>query len=151
MLEQTRDNVDGTRNVVEAALARGVRRLVVTSSISAYGPVSGDDHRRDAKPRREFAASTIRAASIRRRRSPAPPWPQGLEVVVMQPGAIMGPYDIGTWSRVFVMVRDGKLPGVPPADTDLHACAGVRRRPYRSRRQGRERRQRTCSAAKIKP
>src|SRR5277367_5054480 len=32
--QQTRDNVEGTRNVVEAGLARGVRRLVVTSSIS---------------------------------------------------------------------------------------------------------------------
>jgi nucleoside-diphosphate-sugar epimerase len=41
--------------------------------------------------------------------------PKGLEVVIMQPGAIMGPYDIGTWSRLFVMVRDDKLPGVPPS------------------------------------
>src|SRR6202035_976698 len=40
--QQTRDNVDGTRHVVDAALAKGVRRLVVTSSISAYGMVSGE-------------------------------------------------------------------------------------------------------------
>jgi nucleoside-diphosphate-sugar epimerase len=40
--EQTRDNVDGTRHVVDAALAKRVRRLVVTSSISAYGMVSGE-------------------------------------------------------------------------------------------------------------
>ena len=39
--EQTRDNVEGTRNVVDACIAKGVRRLVVTSSISAHGPVSG--------------------------------------------------------------------------------------------------------------
>src|SRR5258708_1036103 len=39
--QQTRDNVDGTRHVVAAALAKRVRRLVVTSSISAYGPVDG--------------------------------------------------------------------------------------------------------------
>src|SRR5271169_6141503 len=32
--EQSRDNVEGTHNIVEAALSRGVRRLVVTSSIS---------------------------------------------------------------------------------------------------------------------
>jgi len=25
----------------------------------------------------------------------------------------MGPYDVGTWSRLFLMVRDDKLPGVP--------------------------------------
>jgi len=125
--EQTRDNVDGTRNVVEAALARGVRRLVVTSSISAYGPVSGDvteetpSRAADSRvnyQRSKWLAQEIALAAISR----------GLEVVVMQPGAIMGPYDIGTWSRVFIMVRDGKLPGVPPAEltfTHVRECVAA--------------------------
>src|SRR5881227_1280954 len=39
---QTRENVEGTRNVVEAALARGAKKLVLTSSIAAYGPQSGE-------------------------------------------------------------------------------------------------------------
>lgn len=112
--EQTRDNVDGTRKVVEAAKAKGVRRLIVTSSISAYGPVSGEVT--EATPslaekssvnyeRTKWQAQEIARAAAG----------DGLEVVIMQPGAIMGPYDIGTWSRMFLMVRDGKLPGVPPA------------------------------------
>lgn len=112
--EQTRDNVDGTRNVVEAAKAKGVRRLIVTSSISAYGPVSGEvteatpslaDKSSVNYERTKWQAQEIARAAIG----------DGLEVVIMQPGAIMGPYDIGTWSRMFLMVRDGKLPGVPPA------------------------------------
>ncbi|HEY2145811.1 MAG TPA: SDR family oxidoreductase [Steroidobacteraceae bacterium] len=112
--EQTRDNVDGTRNVVDAALAKGVRRLVVTSSISAYGPVDGAiteetpslaESSRVNYQRTKWQAQEIARAAVSR----------GLEVVIMQPGAIMGPYDIGTWSRLFVMVRDAKLPGVPPS------------------------------------
>jgi nucleoside-diphosphate-sugar epimerase len=112
--EQTRDNVEGTRNVVEAALKKGVRRLVVTSSISAYGPVTGAiteetpskaEHSRVNYERTKWQAQEIARAAVSR----------GLEVVIMQPGAIMGPYDIGTWSRLFLMVRDGKLPGVPPS------------------------------------
>lgn len=112
--EQTRDNVDGTRHVVEAAKAKGVRRLIVTSSISAYGPVSGEvtettPSQADRSPvnyeRTKWQAQEIARAAVA----------DGLEVVIMQPGAIMGPYDIGTWSRMFLMVRDGKLPGVPPA------------------------------------
>tara|TARA_R110000868_G_scaffold35002_3_gene125790 strand:+ start:1661 stop:2641 length:981 start_codon:yes stop_codon:yes gene_type:complete len=112
--EQTRDNVDGTRNVVEAAKAKGVRRLIVTSSISAYGPVSGEvtettpslaDKSSVNYERTKWQAQEIARAAVG----------DGLEVVIMQPGAIMGPYDIGTWSRMFLMVRDGKLPGVPPA------------------------------------
>jgi nucleoside-diphosphate-sugar epimerase len=110
--EQTRDNVDGTRNVVEAALAKGVRRLVVTSSISAYGPVDGEiteeTPSRAANSRVNYQKSKWQAQELARAAVA-----KGLEVVVMQPGAIMGPYDIGTWSRLFVMVRDGKLPGVP--------------------------------------
>jgi nucleoside-diphosphate-sugar epimerase len=110
--EQTRDNVDGTHNVVEAALARGVRRLVVTSSISAYGPVDGEiteetpsraANSRVNYQKSKWQAQEIALAAVGR----------GLEVVIMQPGTIMGPYDIGTWSRLFLMVRDDKLPGVP--------------------------------------
>ncbi len=125
--EQTRDNVDGTRNVVEAALARGVRRLVVTSSISAYGPVSGEvteetPSRAANSPinyqKSKWQAQEIARAAVSR----------GLEVVIMQPGAIIGPYDVGTWSRVFIMVRDGKLPGVPASGltfTHVRECVGA--------------------------
>jgi dihydroflavonol-4-reductase len=125
--EQTRDNVDGTRNVVEAALARGVRRLVVTSSISAYGPVSGEvteetPSRAANSPvnyqKSKWQAQEIARAAVSR----------GLEVVIMQPGAIIGPYDVGTWSRVFIMVRDGKLPGVPASGltfTHVRECVAA--------------------------
>src|ERR1700688_2939906 len=110
--QQTRDNVDGTRRVVGAALAKGARRLVVTSSISAYGMVSGEIDEQTpslaANSRVNYQRSKWRAQEIARAALP-----KGLEVVIMQPGAIMGPYDIGTWSRLFVMVRDDKLPGVP--------------------------------------
>ncbi|MHA1569905.1 MAG: NAD-dependent epimerase/dehydratase family protein [Alphaproteobacteria bacterium] len=39
--EQTRDNVDGTRNTVTAALEKKARRFVHTSSIQAYGMAKG--------------------------------------------------------------------------------------------------------------
>jgi nucleoside-diphosphate-sugar epimerase len=112
--EQTRNNVDGTRNIVEAALAKGVRRLVVTSSISAYGPVTGavteETPSRAAQSRVNYERTKWQAQEIARAAVS-----RGLEVVILQPGAIMGPYDIGGFSRLFPMVRDGKLPGVPPA------------------------------------
>jgi nucleoside-diphosphate-sugar epimerase len=112
--QQTRDNVEGTRNVVEAALAKRVRRLVVTSSISAYGLVDGEITEETpslaAKSRVNYQRTKWQAQELARAAIP-----KGLEVVIMQPGAIMGPYDIGTWSRLFAMVRDDKLPGVPPS------------------------------------
>ncbi len=113
-VEQTRDNVDGTRNVVDAALAKRVRRLVVTSSISAYGPVDGEITEETPSlaanasgnyQKTKWQAQELARAAVSK----------GLEVVIMQPGAIIGPYDIRTWSRLFLMVRDGKLRGVPPS------------------------------------
>lgn len=112
--EQTRNNVEGTRNVVEAALAKGVRRLVVTSSVSAYGPVTGalteETPSLAAQSRVNYELTKWQAQEIARTAVP-----RGLEVVILQPGAIMGPYDVASFSRVFLMVRDGKLPGVPPS------------------------------------
>jgi nucleoside-diphosphate-sugar epimerase len=125
--EQTKDNVEGTRNIVEAAITRGVRRLIVTSSISAYGPVKGTVTEKTPSlaanswvnyERTKYEAQELARAATAR----------GLEVVIMQPGAIMGPYDIGTWSRLFPLVRDGKLPGVPPANlsfTHVHECVAA--------------------------
>ena len=125
--EQTRDNVDGTHNIVEAAITRSVRRLIVTSSISAYGPVKGvvtENTPSEAMnswvnyERTKYQAQEIARAATKR----------GLEVVIMQPGAIIGPYDIGTWSRLFPLVRDGKLPGVPPANlsfTHVRECVAA--------------------------
>lgn len=112
--EQTRDNVDGTRNVVEAAIAKGVRRLVVTSSISAYGLVSGEINEQTPS-RAAISPVNYQVTKWRAQEIARAALGRGLEVVIMQPGAIIGPYDLGTWSRLFVMVRDGKLPGVPPA------------------------------------
>src|SRR5712692_3945164 len=39
--QQTREDGEGTRNVVEAALARRAKKLVLTSSIAAYGEQNG--------------------------------------------------------------------------------------------------------------
>ena len=37
-LEQTRINVEGTRNVVEVALERKAQRFIHVSSLAAWGP-----------------------------------------------------------------------------------------------------------------
>jgi nucleoside-diphosphate-sugar epimerase len=110
--QQTLDNVLGTRNVVDACIAKGVRRLVVTSSISAYGPVSGavteETPSLAANSWINYQTTKWQAQEIARAATA-----RGLEVVILQPGGIIGPYDFASWSRMFLLVRDGKLAGVP--------------------------------------
>jgi nucleoside-diphosphate-sugar epimerase len=108
-----RTNVDGTRHVVEAALARKAKRLVHTSSVAAFG--LGHDVVSERTPS-SAAASPL--AYVRTK------WlgeeevkkaiAKGLDAVILNPGNIVGPFDTTSWARLFQMLKRGKLPGVPP-------------------------------------
>lgn len=110
---QTRVNVDGTRNVVGAALEKRARRFVHTSSISAYGQRYGriDESARQLGAdsplnydRSKFLAEEAVRAGLAR----------GLGAVILNPAGILGPYDTRNWARLFLLVAAGRLPGVPP-------------------------------------
>ena len=112
--EQTRENVGGTRNVVEAAIARKARRLVHTSTEGAWG----EQHEEGFD---ETAKSNALASSINYERSKYlgelevdKGVGRGLEACIMCPGHIVGKYDVSQWARMITLVHRGKLPGVPP-------------------------------------
>lgn len=110
---QDRINIDGTRNMVEAALARGARRFLHTSSISAWGlqrgrleerlPQLGKYSRVNYNRSKHLAEEAVRAGIAR-----------GLDAVILNPGAILGPYDTRNYARLVTLVATGRLPGVPP-------------------------------------
>jgi nucleoside-diphosphate-sugar epimerase len=111
--EQDRINIEGTRNVVEAALAANAQRLVHTSSISAWGMCNGRID--EARPqlggvspvnyqRSKYAAEGEVLKGI----------VKGLDALIMNPAGIIGPYDTANYARLFRMVHQGTLPGVPP-------------------------------------
>jgi nucleoside-diphosphate-sugar epimerase len=111
--EQTRVNVDGTRNIVEAALTRRARKLVTTSSIAAYGfhdtPVT-EETRSNALSTNINYLRTKWLGEEEVRKGVA----RGLDATIMNPANIIGPYDDRNWSRMIALVDRGKLPGVPP-------------------------------------
>lgn len=111
--QQFRDNVLGTRAVVNAALMRGVQRLVHTSSISAYGiqhePITEDTPSTAADDwisynrTKYLAECEIRQGMTR-----------GLDAVILNPCGIIGAGDTHNWSQLIAMIDSGRLPGVPP-------------------------------------
>ncbi|MHB2020083.1 MAG: NAD-dependent epimerase/dehydratase family protein [Candidatus Xenobia bacterium] len=111
--QQTRDNVDVTREVAAAAVARKVRRLVVTSSIAAWGIVTGEVDESTPQRGKDSWINYHRTKHLAELEAKAA-MAHGLEVVVMNPCHVMGPYDFGTWSRLFQMIKQDRLPGVPP-------------------------------------
>lgn len=104
-------NVIGTENVCRAAIEKQVKRLVFTSSSSAFGYHAGrinEDTRSNALSckmnynRTKFLAEkAIRQAML-----------QGLDAVILNPCNIMGPYDANGWSTLISSIARGKAPGV---------------------------------------
>ncbi len=120
---QTKVNVDGTRNVVEAALQGRALRLLHTSSIAAYGFQPSRIHE---EMRSTALGSSInyfrtkRLAEIEVERGIE----QGLDAVILNPSNIVGAHDPSGWSRFFRLIEEQRLPGVPSGRSSFcHARA----------------------------
>lgn len=110
---QFRVNVEGSRNVVEAALEAGAGRLIHTSTWNVYGlgnePVR-EDHRRSGRDSRVGYDRTKALAEDEVLQGVS----RGLPAVIINPSHIIGRYDTHNWARMFLMVAAGKVPGIPP-------------------------------------
>jgi dihydroflavonol-4-reductase len=110
---QTRTNVFGTRNVVSAALARGARRLVHTSTSSVYGLIGGAFDETAPKLGRDswfnyVATKTLAEDEVHRGIG------RGLDAVIVNPTHIIGRYDRNNWARLIILAAKNKLPRIPP-------------------------------------
>jgi len=98
-------NVEGTRNVLDAALANKIKKMVYTSSSAVYGipqknPVCERDppHPGEAYGQSKLEAENLCASYI----------PKGLDITVIRPRTILGPGRLGIFSILFEWVRQGK-------------------------------------------
>ncbi|MBM4395048.1 MAG: NAD-dependent epimerase/dehydratase family protein [Deltaproteobacteria bacterium] len=109
-----RTNVDGPRNVVEACLKCGVKRLVHFSSIHAYEQAPQDatlDECRDFVPGRAPAYDRSKAAGQRAVLSAVE---RGLSAVIVNPTAVIGPHDYkpSRMGAVICALARGRFPGL---------------------------------------
>lgn len=90
-----RTAVEGTRNVLEAARKAGVKRSVLTSSIAALGApkpgtLADESHEFNFSPKAFLYGYAKRQSEIEAHWVAA----RGLPVVIVNPGAILGPRDL---------------------------------------------------------
>lgn len=123
---QTRINVDGTRNVIDAAIRRGAGRLAHTSSIAVWGQqsrlINEDSPRYTGSDWINYIRTKHAAEEIVRAATNA----GDIDAVILNPANILGPGDRHNWSRMARMIHSGKLPGAPPgggAFADVHEVA----------------------------
>jgi dihydroflavonol-4-reductase len=115
-------NVDGTRNVMQAALRAGVERVVYTSSVATlgwpYDGASGDEtiplseqEGVGTYKRSKIAAERLVEAMVAR---------DGLPAVIVNPSTPIGPRDVRPTptGRIIVETARGRMPGF--VDTGLN-------------------------------
>jgi nucleoside-diphosphate-sugar epimerase len=124
--EQTRDNVEGTKAIIAAARAKGVRRVIHVSSWSAYGLEHSTIHESTSQSGQFSKVNYVRSKALAEqemKRAAA----EGLPAVIVNPAHILGRYDHKGWGRMFALVATRKLPGIPPGHGSFcHAEAVAR-------------------------
>ena len=113
--QQTRTNVEGTRNVVAAALQRKTGRLIHTSSMATFGlhreriteqtpSTAADSWINYLRSKRLAELEVLRAIE------------DGLDAVIVNPASIIGAYDRRNWGGVVRRIARGGYPGFPPGE-----------------------------------
>jgi len=112
--QQSRVNLDGTRNLLAVASAKGARRFIHTSSFVSWGfqdsiineesPRTGDSDWINYVRTKHLSEQMVLDAAAS----------GSVDAVVLNPGNVLGPGDRHNWSRLFRMVSRGALPGAPP-------------------------------------
>ena len=106
-------NVNGTKNMAKVALEKNAIRFIHTSSIAVYGFHDNvvDEHSEMrgidspiAYYRTKYLAEEVIREYIRK----------GLDAVILNPAAVVGPYDEQNWIRLFDSIQADHLPGIPP-------------------------------------
>ena len=100
-------NVEGTRNIIHAAAEAGVRRVVHVSTIEVYEPVDGSISEESPKYSGEivYAASKLEAERLALTEGQR----LGIEVSVVQPTVVYGPYGTFWTVRPLMEMRQGRI------------------------------------------
>jgi len=118
----TRANVEGTRNVMRAALDAGVERVVHTSSVATLALRPGGDPADETTPLAEASATGAykRSKVAAERLVEAMTARDGLPAVIVNPSTPIGPRDIRPTptGRVIVAAAAGRMPAF--VDTGLN-------------------------------
>lgn len=99
-------NIDGTRNLLDAALKRHVKKVVLTSSSAVFGIPSQNpvDDTVLPRPREAYGKAKLRAERL------AEAYVEGdcLDVTIIRPRTILGHGRLGIFQILFEWVRTGK-------------------------------------------
>ncbi len=110
-------NVEGTRNILNAAKRAGVRRVVHTSSAATLGGDGSGPADESAPPPATFTSHYARSKAEAEQLALS--FLDGPEVVVVNPSSVQGPGRVTGTAKVFIGYLNGRLPFDLPATFGL--------------------------------
>lgn len=120
-----RVNTVGTANVMRAARAAGVRRVIYTSTMDVFAAPSGGtlvESNIDPEPKHTAYERSKQAAEKEVEKVRA----EGLDVVYVNPSAVYGPSPVHIGANsMFLQLLNGQMPMVPPGGMPLVYIDGV--------------------------
>lgn len=102
-------NVEGTRNVVAAAAAAGVERIVYTSSAAAIGSPAGVVGVESTPHRGYYLSRYERSKHLAEKVALADSRRLGVDLVAVDPSSVQGPGRTGGTARIFIAYLRGRL------------------------------------------
>lgn len=115
---QTAVNVSGTENMIQASVEKNVQTFIHTSSVAAWGQVSGSITEKTPQQGKDswvnyekskWAGEQMALEGLN----------YNMKVVILNPAMVVGPYDTNNWGRLFFALRDGALPGVTKGNMSI--------------------------------
>ncbi|MDO6720466.1 NAD-dependent epimerase/dehydratase family protein [Psychrosphaera sp. 1_MG-2023] len=113
---QYQTNVVATDILSEVAILKGVGRFIHTSSISAFG--FHDSVIDESTPSKALTSGVnyLKTKYLGEQLIKNKVEQGRLDAVILNPCAIIGKYDRHNWAQLFLMVNEGRLPGVPKGE-----------------------------------
>jgi dihydroflavonol-4-reductase len=118
--EIVRNNREGTRTVMEAALAEGVEKIVYTSSVATLKPIAGRAADETSRHDAQSAIGAYKRSKVVAERVVEEMIAAGLPATIVSPSTPIGPRDVKPTptGRILVEAATGRMPAY--VDTGLN-------------------------------
>lgn len=118
--EIVRNNRDGTRNVMEAALAEGIEKIVYTSSVATLKPIAGQSVDETSRHDERSAIGAYKRSKVVAEQVVEHMIARGLPATIVSPSTPIGPRDVKPTptGRILVEAAMGRMPAY--VDTGLN-------------------------------
>lgn len=103
-------NVDGTANVLKAALDLSIPRTVYVSTINAFGNTEGEVVDENHLHKERYVSAYDETKHLAHKVAVDLIQNSGLPAIIVQPGSVYGPGDPSTTGLALRMFLDGKMP-----------------------------------------